>query len=408
MLCMIYLAPAAILTERINTMKLFPLLLAVASVSLIVLLAGCGSGGSGSAGQTPATGVTRVTVVWPTRSTTVTSSRFIPQAANSIVVQINNGAGFTASQVLSRPANGSPSTATFTLVPVGSIAVTVNAYASTDGSGVSEAVATTTAQSSNHQTTIVNVDMTSTITSVSISQYPSSINVTDTVQLLATALDANNNIVPVQPQPNGFYWTTSNTAVATVDQTGLLTAKSAGTVTVTAMESETGISGSVSLQINPANGTLAIVIENETIVVSVTPASASVASGGTQQFTATVAGIPNQAVIWSVQEANGGTISATGLYTAPTTAGTYHIVATAIANQTITGVATATVTNSLTYSIQQLGAGAASALNDAGQVVGTNQANHAFLWTSSAGMQDFGTSSHHHDRLLQLWSRVHQ
>ncbi len=143
-------------------MKLFTLLLAVASVFLLVMLAGCGSGGSGSAGQTPATGVTRVTVVWPTRST-VTSSRFIPQAANSIVVQLNNGAGFTASQVLSRPANGSPSSATFTLVPVGSIAVTVNAYASTDGSGVSEAVATTTAQSGNHQTTIVNVNLTSTI-----------------------------------------------------------------------------------------------------------------------------------------------------------------------------------------------------------------------------------------------------
>jgi hypothetical protein len=53
-------------------------------------------------------------------------------------------------------------------------------------------------------------------------------------------------------------------------------------------------------------------------------------------------------VTWSVQEASGGTISAAGLYTAPLTSGTYHVVATSRADTTRTGTATVTVSASLT------------------------------------------------------------
>lgn len=52
-----------------------------------------------------------------------------------------------------------------------------------------------------------------------------------------------------------------------------------------------------------------------TVGVSVAPTSSTVPLGGTQQFSATVTGTTNQAVSWS---ASGGTISSTGLYTAPT------------------------------------------------------------------------------------------
>jgi hypothetical protein len=54
------------------------------------------------------------------------------------------------------------------------------------------------------------------------------------------------------------------------------------------------------------------------ISVTVSPPSASVAVGLTQQFTASVTGTTNPAVTWSVGGgASNGTISATGLYTAP-------------------------------------------------------------------------------------------
>jgi len=58
------------------------------------------------------------------------------------------------------------------------------------------------------------------------------------------------------------------------------------------------------------------------VVVTATPASASVVVGATQQFNASVVGTSNTAVAWTVQgsgcsAATCGTISGTGLYTAP-------------------------------------------------------------------------------------------
>ena len=55
-------------------------------------------------------------------------------------------------------------------------------------------------------------------------------------------------------------------------------------------------------------------------------------------------GTANHAVSWSVQEgAAGGSISATGVYTAPGTPNTYHVVATSQADPTKSGSATITV-----------------------------------------------------------------
>src|SRR5713226_3719517 len=57
-----------------------------------------------------------------------------------------------------------------------------------------------------------------------------------------------------------------------------------------------------------------------TVTISVAPTAVSVAVGNTQQFTATVTGTSNTAVAWSVAGgASNGTISNTGLYTAPAT-----------------------------------------------------------------------------------------
>ncbi len=66
-----------------------------------------------------------------------------------------------------------------------------------------------------------------------------------------------------------------------------------------------------------------------TVAVSVTPSSASVQTGGTQQFSANVTGTTNTGVTWS---ATGGTISSSGLFTAGTTAGTYAVTATSMAD----------------------------------------------------------------------------
>ncbi len=87
------------------------------------------------------------------------------------------------------------------------------------------------------------------------------------------------------------------------------------------------------------------------ITVTVTPSSATLSPGGTQQFTASVTDTTNTSVTWAVDglfsgNTTVGTISTSGLYTAPAASGTHTITATSAASSTSTGAATVTVTSS--------------------------------------------------------------
>jgi hypothetical protein len=65
------------------------------------------------------------------------------------------------------------------------------------------------------------------------------------------------------------------------------------------------------------------------VEVAIEPGAATVTADTTQPFVATVTGVATTAVTWSVQEGtSGGTVSNTGVYTAPSATGTYHVVAT--------------------------------------------------------------------------------
>jgi hypothetical protein len=75
--------------------------------------------------------------------------------------------------------------------------------------------------------------------------------------------------------------------------------------------------------------------------ITIEPASLRAAPGGTYSFNVKVKGIELPKIQWSVEESDGGSISASGLYTAPTKPGFYHIVATAQTEWQ--SVATATV-----------------------------------------------------------------
>jgi hypothetical protein len=61
-------------------------------------------------------------------------------------------------------------------------------------------------------------------------------------------------------------------------------------------------------------------------------------------FHASVTGTSNTAVTWSVTEASaGGSVTTAGVYTAPSTGGTYHVVATSQADPSKSQSATVTV-----------------------------------------------------------------
>jgi hypothetical protein len=87
------------------------------------------------------------------------------------------------------------------------------------------------------------------------------------------------------------------------------------------------------------------------VSVAVSPSSATLASGATQQFSATVLNTTNTAVTWSVDgfisgNTTVGTITTAGLYTAPSTNGTHNVVATSVADTTKSDTAVVTITSS--------------------------------------------------------------
>jgi hypothetical protein len=81
-----------------------------------------------------------------------------------------------------------------------------------------------------------------------------------------------------------------------------------------------------------------------TIAVVLRPSSSAADACRAVAFSATVSGTTNGGVTWSVREGpSGGTITAAGEYTAPPTAGTYHVVATSVADPARTSEGTVTV-----------------------------------------------------------------
>ncbi len=139
-----------------------------------------------------------------------------------------------------------------------------------------------------------------------------------------------------------------NAQVGTIDGTGLYTAPgTSGTHTV-------GVTSGADAS-KSAHATVTVVAA-PVITISISPASASVSAGSSRQFTAVVTGTSNTAVSWSVDGiANGnagtGTISASGLYTAPASPGTHSVAATSVADPTRRATATVTVTAPTAVSI---------------------------------------------------------
>ncbi len=81
--------------------------------------------------------------------------------------------------------------------------------------------------------------------------------------------------------------------------------------------------------------------------ITITPATTQVRPGGSRSFQYTIAGsgTPNQSVTWSVS-ANGGAISQTGAYTAPSTVGAATVTVTSVADPTKTATAQVQIASS--------------------------------------------------------------
>lgn len=107
-------------------------------------------------------------------------------------------------------------------------------------------------------------------------------------------------------------WTTDDSSIATVGASGLVTGVATGSATITATSA--AITGSTTVTVTLAN------LQS----ITVTPSSASISSGGTEQFTAigTVQGGGTQditdSVTWTSSDEDVATIAEGGLATAKT------------------------------------------------------------------------------------------
>ncbi|HVN21203.1 MAG TPA: putative Ig domain-containing protein [Dongiaceae bacterium] len=125
---------------------------------------------------------------------------------------------------------------------------------------------------------------------------------------------------------------------------GLAINSTSGTITGTPSSSGTSnftVTVTDSAKNQAVSGQLSIAVAD--IKISVSPTSATVASRGTLQFTATLTGISNTSITWT---ASSGTISSSGLYTAPIVSAntTATVTATSVADASKQASATLTIT----------------------------------------------------------------
>src|SRR5205823_2136160 len=215
--------------------------------------------------------------------------------------------------------------------------------ASVDGSGLvtgggtagsATITATSEGQSGTSSITVSSVPVP--VSSVTVSPASASVSAGQTVQLTATPKDANGN--PLSGRV--VTWASSNTSVATVNGTGLVSGVAAGSATITATS-------------EGQSGTAGITVAVPVASVTVSPASASVPAGQTAQLTATpkdVNGNPlsGRVVTWASSNTSVATVSSSGLVTGKV-AGSATITATSegqsgTASVTVTPVPVAAVT----------------------------------------------------------------
>jgi N-acetylneuraminic acid mutarotase len=167
---------------------------------------------------------------------------------------------------------------------------------------------------------------------------PSLIGVTVTPNSATVSRDATQPFtVKVTGTTNpAVTWSVEESSGGTIDSAGLYTPpqNGAGTFYVIATS-----------QANPAaSGAAAVTVPMPQITID--PVAATLRPDGTGTFAATVSGLTNMAVNFTIQESAGGLINSAGLYTAPTVPGFYHVIAASIEETTVTASATVTVTTS--------------------------------------------------------------
>src|SRR2546422_5814550 len=205
------------------------------------------------------------------------------------------------------------------------------------------------------------------VASLAVAPQTLTVGVGATAQLTATPRDANGAFLAGR----SVTWASSNTAVATVNTTGLVTGVAEGQATITATS-------------EGQSGTAALTVVVPVASVTVTPAPATVAIGQTVQLTATPKDangnvLTGRVVIWASDNTAVATVSSTGLVTG-VTQGQATITAT---SETKSGTAAVAVVSLM---LAEFSAGGV-------HTCGVTTSDGAFCWGSNSNGQLGGSAA---------------
>ncbi len=270
--------------------------------------------GAGSATITASTGGKSGTA-----SVTVTTVAPVVASVTVSPSSVSNSVGQTA-QLTAAAKDGSGNTMTgqsITWSSSNSSVATVNGSGLVSSVGVGTATITATSSGKSGTASVTVAAAAPVVGSVTVTPAALTGTVGQTGQLTAVVTDANGNTMTGQT----ITWTSSKTSVATVNGSGLVTAVSAGTATITA--STSGKSGTASVTVAAAAPVVAS--------VTVAPSSVSNSVGQTAQLSAVVKDgsgntMTGQSITWSSSNSSVATVNTSGVVTS-VAAGTATITA---------------------------------------------------------------------------------
>ena len=165
-------------------------------------------------------------------------------------------------------------------------------------------ITVTTADGSKKATCVVTVNTpVIPVTEVTLDKTSVTLNVDQTQQLSAT-------VQPTNATNKNVTWSSSNTSVATVSSSGLITAKAAGTTTVTVTTEDGSKKATCAVTVNtPVIPVTEVTLDKTSVTLNV---------NATEQLSATVqpTNATNKNVSWSSSNASVATVSSSGLVTA--------------------------------------------------------------------------------------------
>lgn len=214
--------------------------------SLLALLSsGCGGSKGGS---TPSSKLS-LAINWPARG------RLIPDAANSIKLQVFVGPDEVASKVVARP-EGGEGTTTIVIENLPPVTVTLKASAhpNADGTGTAQAMGTTLLTLTASSITSTSILMGSTIHHIGLSPSISSVRFNESKTVTATAFDQANNMILTSPANWTWQVSNGNLQVAPEGSSCTVTGASAGSANLTIRETESGVQLVTALTITSGTG----------------------------------------------------------------------------------------------------------------------------------------------------------